>query len=321
MTIDDPIERSEWLDWRRQGIGASEVAAIMGRSPWATAWSVWATKCVDAVIERERNDEGTFAMRFGLHAEDFVASEWEDQTGLRVVERQRRAVHPAYSWARATLDGIVVDHEGADPMLDALGVFESKTTSDPPWDDVPQHYVDQTLWQMFVTDLEHAYLAVVHRPFGRPEPRTYEVERDDAAILVMRDAVESFWRDHVLTGVPPSVDDSQRTADAIREAFPPDPDRGHVDASLIGDAVESIGELVVLREQRKQLDAAIRRHEGIVRTALGDATDGYVDGQLAVTWRDQTAMRVDLAEMTSDHPDIVERYRRPQTSRVLRVKG
>lgn len=38
MSLDD--ERSEWLDWRRGGIGASDVAALCGMSPWASPMSV-----------------------------------------------------------------------------------------------------------------------------------------------------------------------------------------------------------------------------------------------------------------------------------------
>ena len=37
-------ERAEWLDWRRGGIGSSDIAAIIGLSPWATPYSVWAEK-------------------------------------------------------------------------------------------------------------------------------------------------------------------------------------------------------------------------------------------------------------------------------------
>lgn len=42
MTDDD---RAEWLEWRRNGIGATDVAGILGVSPWASPWSVWADKC------------------------------------------------------------------------------------------------------------------------------------------------------------------------------------------------------------------------------------------------------------------------------------
>lgn len=32
----EPLTREEWLDYRRLGIGGSDVAAIMGISPFAT---------------------------------------------------------------------------------------------------------------------------------------------------------------------------------------------------------------------------------------------------------------------------------------------
>ena len=36
------MERTDWLAWRRKGIGASDIAGILGISPWASPWSVWA---------------------------------------------------------------------------------------------------------------------------------------------------------------------------------------------------------------------------------------------------------------------------------------
>ena len=37
-------DRAEWLAWRRSGIGASDVAGILGISPWASPFTVWADK-------------------------------------------------------------------------------------------------------------------------------------------------------------------------------------------------------------------------------------------------------------------------------------
>lgn len=37
-------QRAEWLEGRRQGIGGSDVAAVLGLSPWKTALDVWNDK-------------------------------------------------------------------------------------------------------------------------------------------------------------------------------------------------------------------------------------------------------------------------------------
>mgnify|MGYP000308297088 CR=1 FL=1 len=37
--------RADWKLWRRGGLGASDLPAILGISPWASPFSVWADKC------------------------------------------------------------------------------------------------------------------------------------------------------------------------------------------------------------------------------------------------------------------------------------
>ena len=40
-------ERAEWLQWRRGGLGGSDIAGVLGLSPWSSPWSVWADKVIN----------------------------------------------------------------------------------------------------------------------------------------------------------------------------------------------------------------------------------------------------------------------------------
>jgi predicted phage-related endonuclease len=52
--VGDQVNRADWLEWRRGGIGGSDVAAILGVSPWRTEFDVWASKVApDVVPERD----------------------------------------------------------------------------------------------------------------------------------------------------------------------------------------------------------------------------------------------------------------------------
>lgn len=42
------LTRAQWLELRRQGIGGSDVAAILGLSKWRTALEVWQDKTATA---------------------------------------------------------------------------------------------------------------------------------------------------------------------------------------------------------------------------------------------------------------------------------
>lgn len=39
-----PKDRAEWLEYRKDGIGSSEVATILGLNPWETPYQLWRRK-------------------------------------------------------------------------------------------------------------------------------------------------------------------------------------------------------------------------------------------------------------------------------------
>ena len=58
--------RTEWLKERQQGIGGSEVAAVLGLSKWSTPFDVWLEKT--SPIE---NAPPNLAMQLGTFLESF----------------------------------------------------------------------------------------------------------------------------------------------------------------------------------------------------------------------------------------------------------
>lgn len=189
-------DRAQWLAWRRQGIGASDIAAILGLSPWATPFSVWAEKSGRVPID---DSAPTVEQEFGLRAEAMLAPWFEELTGYYARKWQHRAHHRDWRIARATLDALVFrTKRSAAP----LGVLEIKTTDrQRDWTDetMPLHYVAQVQYQMEVTDTDRAWLFALH---GR-RPRIYPIDRDLADGAWLLDAARRFWRDHVEGDRPP----------------------------------------------------------------------------------------------------------------------
>ena len=75
------LSRKEWLDYRRQGIGGSDAAAVLGISPWRTARDLYYDKLNIATAD---DDENWVAKAVGQLLEPLVAKVFERQTGLRV---------------------------------------------------------------------------------------------------------------------------------------------------------------------------------------------------------------------------------------------
>ncbi len=147
----DTLDRQQWLLERRAGVGASDVAGIMGRSPWASPYSIWTDKVGLAPLD----DDPTDQMLWGQYAERAVVPWFETVTGLAVTGEQRVVVH-SNGWARCTIDGEI-------PEADA--VLEIKTTSDTAdeWaDTIPAHYQCQAQWSMWVTGHPVCIFAVLH---------------------------------------------------------------------------------------------------------------------------------------------------------------
>lgn len=290
------LDRTEWLSWRRNGIGASDIAGILGASPWASPWSVWATK----VGLAPDDDDPTDSMTFGLDLEPVIASWFERRnSGFYVWARQHRAVHSAIPWALATLDGLVLE-EGGD-IDSAIAVFESKYDAGARWDEVPWHYQLQVQWQMFVTGLDVAELAVMHLAFGRPRFEIYEISKDQLTIDQLLERAERFWLDHVVTGIPPLADGHPATTSALADAWT---DPVHVPAVDLRSLTHVLDELRALRAARRQVEADIERDENILKAALGCHTEGVLDGQLVVSWRQSKGrLGLDTAAVRADHGD------------------
>lgn len=297
-----------WLEWRRVGLGASDVAAIVGLSPWTSRWALWADKT--GLIPPDDSDSE--AMEFGRRFEG-LAVPWfaERRPGLVVAGQQQWCTHSDHLWARCTVDGFVF--KDGEPTADALGTFEVKTDhrhGPDAWEtEIPAHYQCQAQWQMYVTGMQRTWFAVLHT-FGRF--RIYELVRDEADIALLVAAASTFWDDHVLTGIPPVVDGSEATTAALAQAWRDPAGAIEVDPALL-DAVTAA---TAALKAAKDADTEARNR---LRAALGDRTDATVDGRLVASWRPQTSARIDADRLRALHPEIATEVTTTTESRVLRL--
>ena len=299
-------ERSDWLAWRREGIGASDAAAILGLSPWASPMTVWLDK-TGQLPDREPSE----AMAWGSILEGIIADEFERRTGLIVASRQLAVTHPEHEWMRATLDGMVYARPGGQ----ALGVLETKNTSRArDWESgPPPHVVSQVQHQLAVSGLPKAWVAVL---IGGNELRWWEVARDERTITDLIDAEARFWV-RVLDRTPPSVDGSEVTAAAIRAAFSEPVENSSTD--LPAHAVEIAAEYHLAAAAEKV--AAQRKQEAAnaLTSMLAEAQVGFVGEQKVASWPIIRAKALDEKALAAAHPDIHARFVVERTYRRLTV--
>lgn len=304
-------DRADWLAWRRHGLGGSDIAAILGLSPWQSPWALWA----DKVGLTHGDNDTTEAMEFGRRVEPVLAPWFTDLTGLHVVGEQTWCTHPGQEWMRCTVDGFVADSPTSDVDA-ALGVVEFKATSAAAaeWEtQIPVGYQCQATWNMLVTGVDRCWFGVLHLAFGRPQFRVYELALDVADADTVLAAARSFWFDHVAAGVPPATDGSTATRAALAAAWPDDNDQA---VDVPGDIVHLLADL---KAQAKDLGGRIVAVENELKAALGENAVGLVDGDKAVSWKTQTSDRLDTAALRKSWPDLAREFTRTTSSRVLRL--
>jgi len=190
----------EWLEARKQLVGASEAAAACGVSKWQSAYTLWAEKT--GRYEREETE----AMAMGTLLEDAVLKLYERRIGCDLNRDVGLLVHPAHPFIGATPDAI---HPDGFPV-------EAKTTSRRGADawgeegtaDIPLDYLLQVQQQMYVMDQQQADVVVW---IDTSELRVYHVPRSDKLIGLMVEKIRLFW-ELVQSDTPPEIDYQHRDA-------------------------------------------------------------------------------------------------------------
>lgn len=185
-------------------ITATEIAAVLGLSPWQSRFSLWHKKAGLPSPPFETNP----AMEWGIRLEPAVAAKYADNHPELTLHKTGTWRHAQREWQRATPDRIADDRLvelKTSPTGDEWG-----PDGDP--DGVPIHYRCQTLQQMDVLGYQRTDLAVL---IGGCDYREYTVWFDETDAQVMRDAAERFL-DDVRCGNRPDIDDSDATYQTIR---------------------------------------------------------------------------------------------------------
>lgn len=218
-------------------VTASKVAAILGLSPFDSPYSIWQLMAGNTQPATE-----TRPMKRGNMLEDAVLNWWLEEHPEHV-EVERQKWYALEDWAGSTPDMDVTGPTGDLELVDAKTI-----RSDDEWDgEPPAYYIASSMWQLACApEAKRVHLAVL---FGRPfDLRTFTIERDDDLIAQIVAQCRTFY-DSLQMDVPPDLDDTTATYDAVRAMHPDIDDEDveiprdlahdYVTASLALDAAET----------------------------------------------------------------------------------
>jgi len=316
------VNHEKFLAGRKKGIGGSDVAAILGFSPYKSPYQLW----LDKTGRSERSESQSESAHFGHLLEDLVAKEYSRRAGVKVQRVTQQLSLPDHPWAIGNIDRAIINPEIAgnvrfkDGKLTTDRLLECKTASEylaklfgeEGSDQVPDYYLTQCLWYLLLSGCEFIDLAVL---IGGNKFRMYRIERDEDLIDSIFRQVKAFWFNHVVADVPP---DPTCFDDVLHRWS------NHV----VGKQVEAdfnhikLAEELITVQSRQKADKA--REDEIklqIVTTMQDAEMMISQGKAICTYKEQSSTRIDSTLLKKEEPDLFEKYSKTSSTRVFRISS
>lgn len=286
--VDVVPDTPEWLEERRKSVGASEVAAVMGLSQWATPLDVYKSKLgVDRAFDP--------LLSFVGHESEPIIHKWVEiysgtNTDLEHGFMARSTIVPTL---HASFDR--VSH---DPFL----TWQFKTAhqyAGHHWDEgIPTEYRVQVQAEMLVAGTDRAAVVVW---IGGREFRLFWEPRDNRFIdEQMVPALAEFWA-HVDAGEPPAP----HTVAEIPEVYPGD----GTYLELPENAFDALERITVLNSDIKAQEEERDALKVVLAEFVGNAETLLHDGRPVATWKTQKGRQAfDACAFKDDHPDLAAAY-------------
>lgn len=294
-------DRAEWLAARRNGVGSSDIAALMGATTYAGPQHVYYSKIGRLPLE---SDAGEAALWGTLH-EDTVAREWA-RRNRTVVRRVGLIAAVGDPWMMCTLDRRCTECPLNSEVRENCAV-EIKTRSQflaKKWRrDVPDDVLAQVLWQIHIAGYDHLHVAVL---IGGNDYRQYTVYRrgNEELIADIVTVASRFWHEHVLPRRVPEAlgtEDPDALIDLYQELNPGRD--GWVDLENHPSAYWDVQDY--LKHQR--LESAAEKAKNAAKARMVDALGGAIyarfDGDDAYSFRKYKRQSVNVARLAERWPE------------------
>jgi len=332
ITDTSDLSTDEWLEYRRTGIGGSDVSAVLGVSPFTTGRDLYYDKC--GIVSAVDDEDNWVQKEIGHLLEDLVAKIFHNKTGYRIYQIKKMFRHPVYTFMIADVDYFVELPNGETAIL------EIKTTNynnADKWRDgkneiIPLNYELQGRHYMAVMNLNQVYYCCL---YGNNEDEVIirHINRDLEYESEMIALAENFWVNHIQARIPPLYTEN---GDLVLESVNRHVGSANPDLSellLDGNCEANIMRFLELQDLKRELDNRVKavdyqmnRIKGLIADAMGknclaSCEVGGVSYQVAYNPVYRTGIdRDNLARLKERHPDIYDEYVTVSESRRFSVK-
>ena len=275
VAVCDSHDRETWLSYRATGIGASEIAGVLGASSWESPLTVYRGK-----VEPPPHRDDEEWMQWGLLLEPAIRAELGRRAGVTFdAERSGWMLRSVeHQWATATPDEVTTDGEPCEVKNLAWGYDPEEWESG-----IPEKYRLQCQHQMLVTGASRCLFgALLHG-----QRLVWEwIPRDEDTIRRIVVAGAEMWRRIQEHDEPPS-DGHPRDRELLARG---DHSADAVEVSRI-DADPLVEEWLDAKEAQAKADAAAKAAKQRTEAAanriaqlLGTAKAGHTYDGWSFEW-------------------------------------
>ena len=297
------MDRQEWLNVRKQGIGSSDAAAAVGLNPYQSQLELWMIKTGrEASLSKVDSDDESSPMYWGNILEPIVAAHYTKHSGHKVRRINAVLQHPDKdkSWMLANLDYAVI---GADDVQ----ILECKTAGEygaKLWrEGLPEYVQCQVQHQLAVTGKQVADVCVL---ICGQEIRIHRIERDDALIAKLIELERQFWH-YVLTDRPPPADGSDSAGKALQALYPRD-SGNTLDFSEDLEMSSIFSDLVRVRANMDDYKSREDLLKQRIQQRMGDGSKALFETG-SVSWkRSKDSVGLDVPTLLLNNPELLNEY-------------
>ena len=297
------LDKENWLQYRKHGIGGSDAGAVCGLNPYRTAMQVYYDKASDEIEDIDNE-----AMRQGRELEEYVARRFCEASGKKVRRANAMYYDEKNPFMLADVDRMIVGENAG---------LECKTASPfmaDHWKDgnIPVSYQIQCYHYMAVCNADAWYIAVLI--YGK-EFKYHRIDRDDDIIANLIQIEKEFWNNHIIPKIIPAPDGSKTADLAIAERFK----TSHGFTIPLAGFDERLRRRQELLEVMDHMEKEKRQIDQELKIYLGDAETAENE-HYRVSWKNISRSSLDEKRLKAEKPELYEKYRRITTSRRFTVK-
>lgn len=194
--------RTDWLKERKKGICSSDIAAIMGVSPFMSATDVWIEKTGRMPIERTGD-----ALEWGKRIEPVIANYYRERHPDYILTDPGDYTifhHPKYKFLKVTPDRFVKRRDSEWGLeIKTAGLSKQSDWGKDGTDIIPEYYLPQVMLCMAILDTQKWDVAVL---IGGQHYREYTIKRDDDYISHIINTSVAWWETYIENDTTPPID-------------------------------------------------------------------------------------------------------------------